>query len=330
MEENENLENELQEKELVRTYEQEKVSDENISEDKSVNYDVYNGLNLLNEDLGQSYLMEGFNPLGAEFKLDEDFILDVLENNVDHYEIVTPDFIEAGNKQTAKAFELAAENALKVIELLNEHINDPKTPEIVKQQMRKQILYILCRNQLIKVYLKRIKDEKDTLTMYQKMSAINWQLSKTLEDSYKKQFDAKRAAEELARKAREQAEEKSKHLDNLKKEAQKILDTNRGLHMGPHLGPHRGPHREHMGEPPREMSRAGVQQERPAPASNEPRVSVRPGESYVDRFSNLEREKNKMENTKAGESFVDRANNRTATDSAKHPQKNRDFGGMSR
>ena len=90
-------------------------------------------------------------------------------------------------------------------------------------KMRKQILYILCRNQLIRVYLKRIKDEKDTLAMYQKMSAINWQLSKTLENSYKKQFDAKRAAEELAQKAKKAAEAEENRPKYLSNRAQNIL-----------------------------------------------------------------------------------------------------------
>ncbi|MBO7526394.1 MAG: hypothetical protein J6T74_00690 [Clostridia bacterium] len=207
--------------------EQENVSEEENNENATINYDIYNALNLLNEDLGQSYLEDGFNPFGGEFLLDEDYILDILENNVEGYEISTPDFIEAGNKETAKAFETSAENALLVIEQLTEFINDPKTPEMVKRQMRKQILYILCRNQLIKVYLKRIKDEKDTLLMYQKMSAINWQLSKRLEDSYKKEFNAKKAAEELAKKAKEDAEEKKNKIDALKEEAKSILETNK-------------------------------------------------------------------------------------------------------
>lgn len=176
---------------------------------ENINYDVYNGLNLIDEDLGESYLIEGFNPLGEDFFLDENFILDVLDNNVEKYEIVSPDFIESGNKATAEAFELSAQNALNVINLLQEHINNPKTPEIVRKQMQKQILYILCRNQLIKVYLKRIKNEKDTLKMFEKMSAINWQLSKTLQDSFNQQFNARKAMRELEELAKKKAEQES-------------------------------------------------------------------------------------------------------------------------
>ena len=264
--------------------------------DANFNYDVYNGLNLLNEDLGQSYIMEGFNPFDNDFALDENFILDVLENNVEKYEISTPDFIEAGNKETAKAFELAAENALKVIELLTEHINDPKTPEIIKKQMRKQILYILCRNQLIKVYLKRIKDEKDTLMMYQKMSAINWQLSKTLQDSYKNKFDAKRAAEELAKKAKEAAESQAEKQEELKNRANKILENNK-------IFDRKSPVFESFENFKRQMEKVGKAE----PIKEHPHKHIdktphfRKGESFIKDFAH----RRNIENTKRGHSFID-------------------------
>ena len=277
------------EEDLIRQI-QNTTQDEDAQQDQStdethLNYDVYNGLNLLNEDLGQSYIMEGFNPFGDNFVLDEDFILDTLENNVEKYEISTPDFIEAGNKETIKAFELSAKNALDVIELLNEHIANPNTPEIVRKQMRKQIVYILCRNQLIKVYLKKIKDEKDTLLMYQKLSAINWQLSKTMQDLYNKQFKAKKVAEELAKIAKEKAETESKrHNINLEK-AKDILNKNkrnkdRGAFFNPIVIP--------------------LQRERQPmqPTNNntriiEPRVQVNPGQNFVEMFRDLNKQKEK-------------------------------------
>lgn len=95
--------------------------EDKINELADINYDVFNGLNLINEDLGQSYLDNGFNPLGDDFVLDDDFVIEQFENDKTSVEIPTPDFILQGDKATRLAFETSIENCLALLEIYTTH-----------------------------------------------------------------------------------------------------------------------------------------------------------------------------------------------------------------
>ena len=42
-------------------------------------FDVFNALNLINENLGKAYKEKGYNPLGDEFLLDSEYVQNLLE-----------------------------------------------------------------------------------------------------------------------------------------------------------------------------------------------------------------------------------------------------------
>ncbi|MBE7074716.1 MAG: hypothetical protein E7376_01895 [Clostridiales bacterium] len=148
------------------------------------NYNVYNALNLYNEELGQSYIETGFNPLGENFVLGEEFITDVLKNNKDAKDFSSPEFIEKGDKATKAAFE----NSLAACEaLLNEltgKLNSAELSPNDKAKLQKIILYLQMRIQLLKIFIAKLKKEKNKLKMYQSLLALNWSLADLMEETF--------------------------------------------------------------------------------------------------------------------------------------------------
>ncbi len=204
---------------------------------ENINYNVYNGLNLMNEELGQSYVENGFNPLGDDFVLDEDYITEQLESNTMKEELNSPDFILEGDTAAMGAFQTSSENVQEMVDLLQGHLNNPDIPEPMKNQFRKMLAYLLSRNELIRLYKKKKKKERNALLMLQNLNSLNWELGRPLKDSYKKPFDTKKAMEEYSKIAEHRARRRMHRMrenDLLIERAREIMEKNNQERMHHH------------------------------------------------------------------------------------------------
>lgn len=158
--------------------------------EEQIDYNVLNALNLFNEELGESYIATQFNPFGEGFVLDEDFVIERYQNACTKKDIISPDFIAYGVKETKKAFETSVLNLTKCIEILDELLTEYTLDEILKKQFNKTRIYLVCRIQLLNILLSKLKTEKNTLKMYQDILALDYTLAKYFEESYYETFNA--------------------------------------------------------------------------------------------------------------------------------------------
>lgn len=189
----------------------------------NINYDVFNALNLVNEELGQSYLNTGFNPLGANFKLETDYIISSLENEKNAQEVESPDFINKGSHETKKAFNLSLQNCTKLLIELQNKLNDPNLSPEDKKKLQKLIAQIQMFIELLNIYIKNKKD-KNYLKMYQNLLAINWSLFNELSLSFEQSdYDYKNIATQIAINF---LNSQNKEADKLKAQARQIIENN--------------------------------------------------------------------------------------------------------
>ena len=197
--------------------------------ENEINYNVLNGLNLYNEELGEEYLAGGFNPLGENFILTEAYILERLANKMElPKETISPQFLEAGVKETRLAFLNSLTNCKTLLEKIEEMLNDPHIPEHEKEKLRKLKLYLILRIQLLTKYTKTIKKDKNTLKMYENLEGLHYRLGKKMAKTYLDipQFNSLNILE-LIKESMQAVEDLSKLIEaqnnNLQNKAKEIL-----------------------------------------------------------------------------------------------------------
>lgn len=165
-----------------------------LDEGKSI--DVFNALNLYNEQLGSIYEKDGYNPFEEGFVLTEEFTNDVLENKKKQ-EIFTEDFLEYGNKEVSKHFQNALTNSTEIIDKLNEELASC-TDEKVKSQIKKSIILLKNRNELLKVNISKLKQkDANALKMYIEMFGMDNELSELLKDTFNEKVNAQIVAQQM-------------------------------------------------------------------------------------------------------------------------------------
>lgn len=163
-----------------------KKKKENVISEQDINYDVYNALNLVNEELGENYVETGFNPFEEGFELDASYITEVLKIQKEAEDLLSPEFINDGPDATIKAFEKSLNGSATALAKLEVLLNDPRIPEVNKRKIRKIIEYIKMRMQMLEIEIKKLKEkeEQNALEMYQKINALNWYYYKDFEESF--------------------------------------------------------------------------------------------------------------------------------------------------
>ena len=154
-----------------------------LAQNKSV--DVFNALNLYSEELGTRYEQEGYNPFGDDFVLTEDYANEILEYKSKNPNEILPDnFLEFGNKEVSKHFENALLNGDKIIEALQKQL-DSAPDEKVKKQIKKNIIFLKNRNELLKVNMAKLRQkDANALKMYIEMFGMDSELSELLKDTF--------------------------------------------------------------------------------------------------------------------------------------------------
>lgn len=201
---------------------------ENFKQEINVNnFNVYNALNLIQEDLGEIYKESGFNPFGEEYILTEDFVIERFSNNKAAKEVLTPNFLN-GEKETLTAFSASANNAQEIINKLDEKINSPETPEPVKAELKKLKMYLLCRIELLNNYKKNFKKKKNDLKMYKNILAVDWKTADIFEETFKEQFDVQIAVSAFLEFAKTNSKSYQKELADQKliQKAREIIKNN--------------------------------------------------------------------------------------------------------
>lgn len=188
----------------------------------NIDYNIYNALNLYSEDLGEEYLKTGKNPLGDNFILTEDFVSGALQNAKNKTEIMSPNFLEQDTSLIQKNFELSLNNASALLDALNGLTFEKMTTQ--QKKMYNQLLVSLeLFIALIKLYIKKLKKEKNLLSLYQNLLALNWNYSSTLASTFTNEFDLEST---VATIKHEQETIIEKHNEEIKKQAQAIIENN--------------------------------------------------------------------------------------------------------
>lgn len=194
---------------------------------KDINLEVFNALNLYNEDLGQSYLETGFNPFNKDFVLDEQYISDVLNNEKNKKEINCPDFLEQTDSKIIKAFELSDVNTKNLIEALDKKINSSELTASQMESFKKIIVNLKMFGELNRKYKNELRKKKNKYQMFLNMLALNWQLSEELAKSFTNEFNLNNALNKIVN-----IEKIKQNSDNekLKEQAKQIIENNKKLY----------------------------------------------------------------------------------------------------
>lgn len=194
---------------------------------KDINLEVFNALNLYNEDLGQSYLETGFNPFNKDFVLDEQYISDVLNNEKNKKEINCPDFLEQTDSKIIKAFELSDVNTKNLIEALDKKINSSELTASQMESFKKIIVNLKMFGELNRKYKNELRKKKNKYQMFLNMLALNWQLSEELAKSFTNEFNLNNALNKIVNI--EKIKQNSEN-EKLKEQAKQIIENNKKLY----------------------------------------------------------------------------------------------------
>lgn len=193
----------------------------------NINYDILNALNLYNEDLGQSYLQDGFNPFSADFVLDEDFISNILDNQKNKKDLPIPTFLEQSNGKISKAFDMSLNNALNLLESVSQMLNAPNLTQKQKSYLNEILLQIKLFIELNKKYKLELKKKKNKYQLYINMLALNWQLSEEMSLIFTEQYNAQQLLNKIQELSTKVA---NKEIDEIKEQARKIIENNKKLY----------------------------------------------------------------------------------------------------
>ncbi len=161
------------------------VSENGHSLPSTKSVDVFNALSLYNEELGEKYEKEGYNPFDDDFVLTEDYANEILQNksqDIDH--ILSENFLDYSNKEVSKNFETAMQKGNKVIEALQNEIA-VTGDEKVKGQLKKCLIFVKNRNELLKANIAKLKQkDANAIKMYLEMYGMDSELSEIMKDTF--------------------------------------------------------------------------------------------------------------------------------------------------
>ena len=187
-----------------------------LAQGKSV--DVFNALSLYNEELGTRYEQEGYNPFGEDFVLTPEFANDILENkSKDPNSIMSENFLEFSNKQISKHFETALSNGEKIVNAMQDQLNNAPD-EKVKKQIKKNIIFLKNRNELLKVNIAKLKQkDANAIKMYLEMYGMDSELSELLKDTFNEKANTQMIVSQMMNVAFKRSTNIKQKADVLKK-----------------------------------------------------------------------------------------------------------------
>lgn len=202
----------------------EEINETNALKNKSI--DVYNALNLVNEELGTLYQEEGYNPFDNDFVLTEEYANDVLESKNNNKEIFTESFLEYGNKTVIKHFNNALNNNNEILNKLEDELKKT-SDENVKKQIKKAIIFLKNRSELLKHNITKLKNkDANALKMYIELFGLDSELSELLRETYNENINTIIIAQQMLEKCKLRATNLKKKQFVKIKEEQEIENEN--------------------------------------------------------------------------------------------------------
>ncbi len=199
------------------------MENKEIATEQNIDYNVFNALNLYNEELGESYLETGFNPFDQNFVLDENFITDMLTNNQNKKDVAMPEFLEKSQIDIKKSFNLSLENATQLLNSLSTQANSENLSPKQKMALQKLIYILKMYIELIKKYIKKLKKEKNKYQMFINLLALNWQLSENMALSFTSEFNLSKTLYNIEMQQSKIAQQEN---EQLKAQARQIIENN--------------------------------------------------------------------------------------------------------
>lgn len=158
--------------------------------EQNINYDIYNALNLMNENLGDAYLLYGFNPYGTnKFLISDEYILDRYHNSCTKSNINAPAFIEKEGKETQVAFEQSIQNLNLCLSEVETKLSAPNLSAKDKECLLKLKHYLLCRIELTNIFLKQLRKTKNIFELYKQLQTLDISLAKYFDTTYEQTMD---------------------------------------------------------------------------------------------------------------------------------------------
>lgn len=163
-------------------------------DDKELDFDVLNALNLHHPYLGEAYSNFGWNPLGENFSLDIPFIERYLEAAKVKEQDKAPDFLKQDPKKVFEAFKTASKNNKEMISTLKERLEKGEFANIkganITSQVKDILFFLESRQKMLEISIGQLSLKNiDALKAYRNISSINRKLSQLLEEAYLKEFN---------------------------------------------------------------------------------------------------------------------------------------------
>lgn len=177
-------------------------------ENREINFDVLNALNLQHPMLGDAYVSFNWNPLGEDFRLDINFLERYLENTRYKSDSKMPAFLEQDPKKVLEGFKTAAKNNQQLLDELQRRFDAGEFSSYKNTDITKQVTEILfflkCRGKMIDIALGQLKvGGIDAFKAYENIRGINRRLSELLEEAYTEEFNKKVALANMLNRAHE-------------------------------------------------------------------------------------------------------------------------------
>lgn len=196
---------------------------------RHIDPDIFNALNLYDEKLGEEYEKQGYNPFEPNFKLTEDFALEVLEAKAKEQGIPAKDFLEANIKKVTSYFKNTLQTGEKLAKMLEDKMAAPNIDMSTMHQLQRAIIFLKNRNQLLKRNIRELKFKNaNAIQMFADMYALDKELSDLLKDSYENEVDINAILKQFVEVCENRAKQKilKEKQQNKEKQKQKELYEN--------------------------------------------------------------------------------------------------------
>lgn len=155
-------------------------------EEKEIDYNIFNALNLCNPALGLAYQTRGFNPFNNHFNFCPEYVERMLKIAKNKNVVVAEKFLERGNKEVADLFFMALNNTKSLIA----GIQMMKPNKEDNARFQDFLIFLKNRAELLEQNIILLKNEnQDSFKLYQDLVSIDLEYSNLIKDTFYDRFN---------------------------------------------------------------------------------------------------------------------------------------------